>query len=299
MALMDNIPGWKVFSAGVGIAALAVVGYFLYQWFLASPDDLKPLQRQAVEHALEELAVTYQQEVTDRGPRNVVVMAVQGDTSNAQIRSMVIDRLDDIEGITATDAPSPGLERRAGALVRSLVRDEPEEDRNPAEVFEDAAEADEVLTLRVEQLWSGADSGIFEVDVYRIARDDSDERKPVILDPERIKGLSGTGLPAEDRADPGPGFWSRTGSFLWRAIVVLAAAAIMPFLSWPLARVAFRRDSNLMNASLLLGLTALDLLVLFALAAFEVSTAAMIGAAILLPVALIWNLRVLNFIEEQ
>ena len=49
MALMDNIPGWKVFSAGIGLAALALVGYFAYVWFVQGPDDLKELQDHAVE----------------------------------------------------------------------------------------------------------------------------------------------------------------------------------------------------------------------------------------------------------
>lgn len=295
---MDNIPGWKVFSAGIGIAGLAVVGYFAYQWFFATPQDLKPLQQQAVEHALGQLAERYQQKVQREGPQNVVVMAVQGDTTNAQIRAMTVSRLAGVEGVKPSDAPTPGLERRAGALVRSLIREEPEEDLDASEVFEDAGEADEVLTLKVEQIWSGADSGIFEVDVFRIARDDSEQRKPIMLKPERIKGLSGTGLPAEVRPDEGPGFWYHAWQFIWKTLVVLAAAAIMPFLSWPLAKVAFRQDSNAMNAGLLFGLTALDLLVLFALASFQFTTAAVIGAGLLLPVALIYNLRILNLIEE-
>ena len=52
LALLDNIPGWKVFSAGVGIAALALVGYLAYVWFIAGPDDLKEKQQQAVDDAL-------------------------------------------------------------------------------------------------------------------------------------------------------------------------------------------------------------------------------------------------------
>jgi len=50
---------------------------------------------------------------------------------------------------------------------------------------------------------------------------------------------------------------------------------------------------------MLFGLTAMDLLVLFAAVKFEFSTTAIVCAVILVPVALIWNLRMLNFIEEH
>jgi len=46
-------------------------------------------------------------------------------------------------------------------------------------------------------------------------------------------------------------------------------------------------------------LTALDVLVLFALVGFEFSTTALVCAGLLLPVAVIWNLRMLNLIEER
>jgi hypothetical protein len=167
-------------------------------------------------------------------------------------------------------------------------------------VFEDAGEADEVLTLRVVQLWSGADSGIFEVDIYRIAREErAGERIGVVMEPDRLTGLSGTGLPAELRAPVGPGFWASVWAFLWRAVVVLTAAAALPLLAWPLARMAFRQDSNALNAGLLVGLTALDLLILFALVSFQFTTAAVIAAGLLLPAALLYNFRMLNLIEEK
>jgi hypothetical protein len=144
-----------------------------------------------------------------------------------------------------------------------------------------------------------ADSGVCDLDVYRIARDDSMDRKARILDPQRIKGLSGTAVVEGEPEDTGPGFWSHVGGFLWRMLAVLAAAAIMPFLSWPLAKAAFKQDSNVFNATLLFGLTALDLLVLFALVSFEFTTTAVICAGLLLPVAMIYNFRMLNLIEEQ
>ncbi len=299
MALMDNIPGWKVFSAGIGVAALCVVGYFVYVWFIAEPNDLKPLQEAAADHALDQLADDYIAKVRVEGPQNVVVMPVHGDTTNTQIRAKVISRLKQIEGVSADVPRSPTLEQRAGALVRGLISKEEDAGQDPQAVFEDAGESDEVLTVSVHQNWSGADSGIFTIDVYRIVRDDSPERNARVLDTKRIKGLSGTARPGDEPEESGPGFWSHTGAFLWRMLVVLAATAILPFLSWPLAKAAFRTDSNAANAGLLFGLTVLDLVVLFALAGFAFTTTAVVSAGILLPAALIYNLRMLNFIEEQ
>jgi hypothetical protein len=298
VALMDNIPGWKVFSAGIGIAALAVGGYLVWHFFFKGPDDLKALQNQAVVHALDQIAAEYADKVRTRGEQRVIVMPVQKDTSNGQIREMLIGRLNAVEGVKADVPRTPSLEERASAIVRSLVAEE-ENQPDPAGVFADAAEADEVISVAVAKLWSGADSGVCDLDVYRIARDDSMERKAKILEPARIKGLSGSAIVDGEPADTGPGFWAGAWAFLWRALVVLAAAAIMPLLSWPLAKSAFRQDSNAMNAALLLGLTALDLLVLFALASFQFTTTAVIAAGLLLPVALVYNLRMLNFMEEQ
>jgi hypothetical protein len=298
VALLDNIPGWKVFSAGIGLAALALVGYFAYVWFIKGPDDLKQLQNAAVEDALNKLGERYAQKVREEGEQRVVVMPVRNDTSNGQIRDMLISRLNDIEGIKADVPRDPTLEERATSVIKSLIKKE-DQQPDPNKVFENSGEADEVVSVSVDKLWSGADSGICTLDVYRIVRADTPERKASVLPAERIKGLSGTAKPDDEPTDTGPGFWSALGGFLWRLVVVLAATAIMPFLSWPAAKAAFKADSNGLNAALLFGLTILDLLVLFALVTFQFSTTAIVCAVILLPVALIWNLRMLNFIEER
>lgn len=298
MALMDNIPGWKVFSAGIGVAALALVGYFAYVWFIQGPDDLKELQNQAVEDALEQLAVKYAAKVREEGAQNVVVMPVRNETENGQVREMLISRLNDIEGIKADVPREPTLEERATTLVKSVVSDD-EEQPDPNEVFENAGEADEVISVSVAKLWSGADSGICQLDVIRIIRDSGLERKASTLPLERIKGLSGSAKPGDEPTDDGPGFWSALGGILWRLIVVLAATAIMPFLSWPAAKAVFKQDSNGLNAALLFVLSMLDVLVLLLLVSFELSVTAIVCAVLLLPVSLIWNLRMLNFIEEQ
>ncbi|MCZ7605647.1 MAG: hypothetical protein M5U25_06125 [Planctomycetota bacterium] len=298
MALLDNIPGWKVFSAGLGLAALALVGYFAWVWFVKGPDDLKELQNQAVVHALDQIAENYTKKVREEGEQRVVVMPVRNDTSNGQIREMLISRLNKIEGVKADVPRSPTLEERAGSLIKSLLKEE-ENQLDPNTVFEEAAEADEVISVGVDKLWSGADSGICTLDVIRVVRADSLKREASVLPMERIKGLSGSARPGDEPDESGPGFGTALLGFLWRLLVVLAATAIMPFLSWPAAKAAFRADSNAMNAGLLFGLTALDLLVLFALVAFEFSTTVVVCAVLLLPVALIWNLRMLNFIEER
>jgi len=151
MALMDNIPGWKVFSAGIGLAALALVGYFAYVWFVQGPDDLKELQDHAVADALDQLSEKYKAKVREEGEQRVVVMPVRNDTSNGQIRDMLIGRLNDIEGVKADVPRDPTLEERATTLVKSLVNKE-DEQPDPNKVFENAGEADEVLSVSVDKL---------------------------------------------------------------------------------------------------------------------------------------------------
>ena len=298
MALLDNIPGWKVFSAGIGVAALVLVGYFAYVWFVKGPDDLKELQNHAVEDALNQISEKYRQKVREEGEQRVVVMPVLKDTSNGQIRDMLMGRLNEIEGIKADVPRDPTLEERATSLIKSVVNKD-DEKPDPNDVFENSGEADEVLSVSVDKLWSGADSGICTLDVLRIVRGSGLERKASTLPMERIKGLSGTAKADDEPEDTGPGFWSTAGWFLLQLLIVLAGTAIMPFLSWPAAKAAFRQDSNGLNAAMLFGLTAMDLLVLFAAVKFEFSTTAIVCAVILVPVALIWNLRMLNFIEEH
>lgn len=300
MAIFDNIPGWKVFSAGIGLAALALVGFFVWKFWFATPVDLKELQEKAVTHALDQLAERYKQKVLEQGEQRVIVMPVQKDTSNGQIREMLIRRLNKVDGVKATKPADPNMEERAGAIVRSLINKE-EQKPDPAEVFAESAEADEVLTVAVFKLWSGADSGICQLDVYRIVRDDNQERTPRIVDPDRIKGLSGTAvIDTEPDTEGGAGFWSTLGGFMWRMLVVLAAAAAMPFLFWPAAKFAFSRDSNAMNAGLLVIMTVLDVLILFMLdGMFSFTITAVVCAGLLLPAALLYNFRMLNWIEEQ
>ena len=113
-----------------------------------------------------------------------------------------------------------------------------------------------------------------------------------------ITGLSGSATIKEQESS-GPGFWSSTWGVLWRMLVVLAAVAVAPFAAWPAAKFVFSRDSNWANGVLLLALTLLDVAVLFATVGFELSTAVVICALVLLPVAGFVNLRVLNAIEER
>lgn len=299
MALFENIPGWKVFSTGIGIAALALLGYFGWKWFVAGPDDLKRLQHEATVNALDQVAEVYAKKVRGEGEQRVIVMPVVDDTSNGQIRMMLMDRLNAVEGVKADVPRDPTLEERATAVLKSLLDKNATEKPDPTAVFEQSGEADEVISVDVVKLWSGADSGICTLDLTRIVRAEGGERIASVLPPQQIKGLSGTALPTDEATETGPSFWSQLGGFLWRALVVLAAAAIMPFLSWPLAKAAFARDSNALNGALLVVLTGADLLVLFALVSFEASTAAVVSAGLLLPAALIYNLRMLNFIEER
>lgn len=300
---MDNIPGWKVFSAGIGIAALAVVGYFAYQWLFAGPDDLKKLQTQAVDNALDQLAERYEEKVRLYGEQVVVVMPVRGqETSGGQIRHMVIDRLSGVEGVKADVPRDPSLDERATQVLKGIFDGDGDDAPDPTKVFEDAGEADEVLAVTVDKISSTADNGVCIIDIVRIVRDETTpERAGKVLEAERITGRSGAAaLDVETQTSSGPGFWRTLGAFLLGTLIVLASTAILPFLSWPLARVAFKQDSNLMNGVLLLGLTGLELGVLFSLSFFGYSTTSLVVCgALLLPVALVWNLKVLNFIEEQ
>lgn len=301
---MDNIPGWKVFSAGIGIAGLAVVGYFAYTWFIAGPDDLKELQEQAVEDSLNQLAEKYEEKVRLYGEQVVVVMPVRGqETSGGQIRHMIIDRLNEVEGINADVPRDPSLDERATSVLKGVFeKDGNDEGPDPTDVFKDSGEADEVLGVTVDKISSTADNGVCILDIVRIVRDEqTSERRGKILSTERITGRSGAAaLEPDADTDTGPGFWATVGGFLLAALIVLGSTAVLPFMSWPLAKVAFKQDSNAMNAGLLLGLTTLELAVLFMLSLLGYSTTSLVvSAALLLPVALVWNLKVLNFIEEQ
>lgn len=296
MAILDNIPGWKIFSTGIGIAALIVVGWLVYRWQFATPSDLKQLQEDATVHALDQFAQTYVEKVRMEGEQRIVVMPVLKDTSNGQIREMIIKRLNKVEGVKADVPRDPSLEERATEMIKSVIKKD-ESRPDPMAVFAKSAEADEVISVSVEKLWSGTDSGICELDVIRIVRDkDKASVEPTLS----IKGLSGTARTEPGTVDEdGPGFWSTLGGFLWRMLAVLAATAALPFLAWPGIKAALRADSNAVNGGLLFVMTVVDVVVLFALVSFQFSTTAVVSAGLLLPAALLYNFRMMNFIEER
>ena len=124
------------------------------------------------------------------------------DTSNGQIRDMLMGRLNEIEGIKADVPRDPTLEERATSLIKSVVNKD-DEKPDPNDVFENSGEADEVLSVSVDKLWSGADSGICTLDVLRIVRGSGLERKASTLPMERIKGLSGTAKADDEPEDTG------------------------------------------------------------------------------------------------
>lgn len=295
MALLDNIPGFKVFSIGIGLAALALIGWLVWSNFFKAPSDLKTLQRAALEDALENLAEQYTKVVQQSGEQRLVVMPVVGDTTNGEIRARTIERLNAVTGIKAIKPPDPDLEERFNAYVKGVLgKDSAKPD--PAKVLEQSGEVDEVMQIRSETK-SGADAGKCTLDIIRVVRDAN--HKPVSADPLVITGLSGSAKASEEESHSGPGFWASTWGVIWRLLIVLAALAVVPFASWPLSKFVFSRDSNWANGLLLLGLTLLDVAVLFATVAFELSTAVVVCALVLLPVAALVNLRVLNIIEEN
>ncbi|GIK52398.1 MAG: hypothetical protein BroJett014_13710 [Planctomycetota bacterium] len=296
MALLDNIPGFKVFSVGVGLAALALVGWLVYANFFKPPDDLKELQREALSDALERLSEHYADQVRRLGEQRVVVMPVLGDTTNGEIRHRTFERLNAVAGVKAIKPPDPDLEERATGIFKSILGKQPNE-ADPAKVFERAGEADEVIQISAKVV-SGADSGRCDFQVMRIVRAAGKDRAASIGETLTITGLSGSAKP-QAAEDDGSGFWASLWAVVWRALAVLAATAALPFMSWPLARFVFARDSNTLNGLLWLGLTLLDVAVLFATVSFELSTPAVVCALLLLPLGGFINLRVLNAIEEH
>jgi hypothetical protein len=296
MALLDNIPGFKVFSVGIGLAALALIGWLVWSHFFKAPNDLKTLQREALEDALDKLSEHYTDVIRTRGEQRLVVMPVLGDTTNGEIRTRTIARLNEVAGLKAIKPPDPDLEERATGIFKSVLGKQTPDD--PQKVFEKASEADEVIQITATPK-SGADSGKCTLDVMRIVRAPDKDRKASVADPLVITGLSGSARITEEEKSSGPGFWASTWGVIWRLLIVLAATAIVPFASWPASKFVFSRDSNWANGLLLLALTLLDVAVLFATVAFELSTAVVICALVLLPVAGFVNLRVLNAIEEN
>lgn len=296
MALLDNIPGFRVFSIGVGLTALALVGWLVWSFYFKAPDDLKTLEREALEHALTRLGEHYQAQVRERGEQRVVVMPVLGDTTNSEVRHRVFESLNSIAGVKAIKPPDPDLEERATGIFKSILGKQTN-DQDPAKVFERAGEADEVIQIR-SKLAAAADSGRCDLDVMRIVRAPDKDRKASIGEPLAFTGLSGSARP-EAEEESGSGFWAGTWGVIWRLLVVLAAIAVLPLASWPVARFVFSRDSNAANGLLWLTLTLLDVVVLFATVGFALSTWVVVCALLLLPLGGFVNLRVLNAIEEQ
>lgn len=304
MAILDNIPGWKVFSTGIGIALLCVVGYFAYSWFWASPADLSPLEEQAVEAAVDKIVQEYVDKVKSDGDQDIVVMPVRGDTTNDQIRTTLLDRLNAADGVRASKPKDPTLEERATKIFKELWRsdDGTEEGPDPSRVFEDSGEIEEVLSVQKEKLFGGRESSICKLNVRRLEKFTKQDTTIEItaIPPKQYIGKGGTAA-VDDTIDPeaGIGFGWLLLAFLWRVLAVAAFAVFFPFILGPALRAVFRQDNNLLNAGIWLFLTAADIVLIFALVSFNPGVTAIIGASILLPFALFYNLKAMNYIEEQ
>lgn len=305
MALLDNIPGWKIFSTGIGIAALCVAGFFAYQWVWASPDDLRPLKKQAVDAAVAQVIEKYESKVKVEGEQTVVVMPVRGDTTNDQIRTAIIDGLNATGTIKADKPRKSKLEERATTVFKELWTgsDDAKDEVDASDVFDESPEVDEVLSISVEKLFAGAETSICKLNVYRIEKftkkDTSVEIR--VLDPIQIKGLGGTAATDNtvDAESEGSSVWESIGGFLWRTLVVVAFAIFLPLLLAPGLRAVFRQDNNLLNAGSWLFMTVADIVLVFALVSFAPGAFTVIAASILLPCVLVYNLKAMNAIEEQ
>ncbi len=298
MAILDNIPGWKVFSTGIGVAGLGLVAFLAWSWFLKTPEDLKPLEREAFEDALDRLARKYEEEVRKRGQLRIVLMPVQDETSNGEKRIRAFSRLNAVAGLKAVKPPDPDLEQRAISIFKGVItgKDEPVD---AARVFDRASEADEVLTIEA-PVKAGADAGRCDLIAVRIVRDGEDRKKADVAPVWNIEGLSGSArLPAEAPSGTGPSFWSGLWEVFWRVLVVLAALLIVPFAGLPVARLIFKLDSNLANGLYLGLLTLADVAVMLALVNFQFAWWIVVLAVCVLCAGLYVNLRVLNALEEN
>ncbi|MCC6572219.1 MAG: hypothetical protein IT462_00380 [Planctomycetes bacterium] len=295
--MLNSIPGWKVFSTGIGIAGLGIVAFFLWSWFLKAPDDLKPLEREAYEDALNRLAGRYEEEVRKRGQLRVVLMPVQDETSHGEKRERAFGRLNATPGLKVIKPPDPDLESRAITIFKGVIGNK-EEPVEPAKVFDRAAEADEVLTLQA-PVKAGADSGRCDLIAVRIVRDSEDRKKATVAEPWNIEGLSGAARVASTPAATGPGFWSNAWDVTWRVLVMLSALVVIAFAGLPVARLIFRLDSNLVNGVYLGVLTLGDIAVLLALCGFQFAWWIIALAVVVMLAGGFINLRVLNAMEEN
>ena len=297
MGLMDKIPGWKVFSTGIGVAGLGLVGFLLWSWFLKLPEDLKPLERDAYEDAVNRLAKRYEEETRKRGQLRVVLMPVQDETSHGEKRERAFARLNATPGLKVIKPPDPDLEQRAVSIFKSVIGSK-ETPIEPAKVFERAAEADEVLTLQA-PVKAGADSGRCDLIAVRIVRDAEDRKQATVAEPWIIEGVSGAAALPVDSGPSGPGFWPGAWSVTWRVLVALLALVVVPFAGLPVARLIFKLDSNLANGVYFGLLTLADAVVVLALAGFQFAWWIALLSVIALLAGGFINLRVLNALEEN
>ncbi len=256
MGLMNIIPGWKYLSAGVGIVILLAMGYWAIATFVIGPRDYHPVEREALEHACEQLIqkVGHHLDQSDRRFMNLALPEVQGDTSQHEIHFVLHKMIEENERLHPV---SDGVLKQVQGKLKDWLGGSGSVP-SAENLLASKGELDAVLLTKVQRRGNTSRYAHLdlEAELYEWKLDKNFQRNGYQRKKFKAAGVASfiTGeRGAEQQESSASGGFQAFWWSSWRVVVCLIGAFTIPFIFLPFTDFVQARAKNIL-ALLYLGI---------------------------------------------
>ena len=291
--LKKVVPGLKVFSALVGLAAFALLAAFVYDRFIASPQDLADLEAEALDAAVEEATATLEAFARAHQYHGVAVAPFEGDTLNTQAAGALRSALNAVDGLSVhEESLTDELKQLLPGSADST--DDPVKSQAHAQQLVADTQGVDFVVFGEFTSWRAPDGEQAKVTLALTAQGDTAERLV-------SKQFTHTAPEAGAASDVTVGgVFGSVWGVLWRSAAFLVFAFLVPIVLGWFAGPAFDADSNAANAAVLVGFAVVDAGAVWALLGFGgMAIGGIVALVLAVLVSAPWNYHVLSVIEER
>lgn len=254
MGLMNAIPGWKYVSAGIGLTVLGIAVYWVISAFVVGPRDLHPAERKALEVAGTQVIDKLRAHLraSDRRFMTLALPDVRNDTSNGELTFMLQDMVKDDRD--HFHVASDGMVKSIKVELKEWIVGGAGPPSAEA-LLRDRSEVDGVLLVTLKHRKPGASSAVVELEGELLERTFNDAHEPTGFQKVTFPAIGEVNFDTLEEVTPGaPGEADDGGSMwwgIWRGILSLLGALIVPFAFLPLNDWITKQGSNVMGVAFL------------------------------------------------